>query len=60
MEACKSCRMPALLHVEECKECKEALDYGKVLDERDKFNERMKPIVRCAKEKECEKMEENG
>ena len=32
MEACKSCRMPALLHVEVCKQHNETLDYGKLLD----------------------------
>ena len=54
-EICKNCRMPALLHKGVCTRQGEAVayEYDKILDERDKFSERMKPIIRyMAEQKE--------
>ena len=59
-EICKNCRMPFLLHNGACTRSKEAgmFDSGRILDERDKFVERMKPIIRYMSEQE-EKMVQN-
>ena len=59
METCKNCRMPALLHVDICKKRNETWEYDKILDERDKFSERMKPILRYAMEQKYKEIEEN-
>ena len=60
-DACKNCRMPALLHKGVCTRQDEAVvfEYDKILDERDKFNERMKPIIRFMAEQE-EKVTQNN
>ena len=56
-EMCRNCRMPFLLHNGACTRSKEAgpLESGKILDERDKFMERMRLIIRHESERE-EKM----
>ena len=56
-DMCRNCRMPFLLHNGACTRSKEAgpLESGKILDERDKFVERMRPIIRYESENE-EKM----
>ena len=48
-EVCKMCRMPRMLHRgEECVK----FDIWRILDERDEFIKRMKPIMRYIKERE--------
>ena len=46
------CRLPMLLHEGECTRQKEdaVLKYKKIVDERDKFGERMKYIIKCIRE----------
>ena len=53
-DICKNCRMPALLHNGVCTRQNEveASEYEKILDERDKFCERMKGVIRCMAEEE--------
>ena len=53
-EVCKTCRMPAILHKGPCTRMNEAysFEFEKVLDERDKFRERMKPVMKCVIEQE--------
>ena len=47
-EICKNCQMPMLFHKGVCTRGSEAeaLDSDRILDERDKFHERMKSIIR--------------
>ena len=50
----KNCRMPALLHNGVCTRQSEvaASEYEKIQDERDKFSERMKGVIRYMADKE--------
>ena len=53
-EMCRNCRMPFLLHNGACTRSKEAgpLKSGKILDERDKFMDRMRLIIKRETERE--------
>ena len=60
-EICKNCRIPTLLHEGVCTRQNEAaaLEHDKILDERDKFGERMRPILRYMAEQEEKVNQEN-
>ena len=56
-EICKTCRMPSMLHKGPYMRKNEAnaFECDKILDERDKFRERMKPIIKYIADQEEKK-----
>ena len=55
-DVCEYCRRPVLLHNRSCTRKNEVENYRRVLDERDKFIERMKIVIRRVENKRVGRM----
>ena len=55
-DVCEYCRRPVLLHNRSCTRKNEVENYRRVLDERDKFIERMKIVIRRVESKRVGRM----